>query len=696
MQGKKFLIRTLCVLLALLFICVYFFYLLYDAQVVNAITDTASTDVNLYSVTETVEAARGNITDRYGRVLVTNRTVYQVELDIDSMGDEARQGEVVSRLIEICKEQGLSWTNKEFPVAYDAQAGAYAFTTDNPYITVSNGKYTQTRLDLLCQQMEWTVNGGVNGMSADELVKQMCATFGLTSQSPEDTLEILGVLYSALLRAGTDQLIWTDYYFLEDVEFSFISRVKEEGLDGVNIVATTERVYNTDYAGVLLGQVGAISAESWAANKEQYVANGYSMDSTIGLSGAESAFEQSLRGVNGEKKVTMDLSGNVVAEEYTTEPVAGNNVTLTLDIGLQQVCEEALAKYTDSLNNGIAGSAAVVMNLKGEVLAAASYPTYSAADYLENYKDLATNERSPLLNRAFSGTYAPGSTYKICSATAGLTSGNITTSSTFVCNYVFQYYDSEMHCWYKRGHGTETVRDAIRDSCNVFFYNVADLIGISTLTEYAQAYGLGVSSGIELSESTGVNAGPEFSASIGSTWTAGMTLSTAIGQSDNQFTPLQLANYIATFINGGDRYSAHLKKSVKSNDNSAIIEVTEPTILNHVELSQAGYNAIKTGMGEVIAADGLEGDFEKLTALGIDVGCKTGTAEVGVKGGKTYNALFVSFAPYDDPEIVICTVVEKTANSGADTAPITAEIMEYYFSSDAELERVSLENTLLH
>ncbi len=691
MEGKKFLTRTLCIAVALVLVCVYFFYLLYDAQVVNAITDSVSTDLSLTSSTETVEAARGNVYDRYGRLLVGNTTVYNVELDIDNMGSEANQAATVVKLIDLCEEQGLEWNNSEFPVEYDADSGSFAFTTDTPYVVVSNGAYTATRLNTLCQNMGW----GTTGTSANTLIRQMCNTFSIDgSLDPERKLEILGVLYSALLRSGVDQIIWTDYYFLEDVDFSFISVVKEEGLDGVNIVATTERSYNTDYAGVLLGQVGAISAESWSENKETYLAEGYSMDSIIGLSGVESAFEEYLRGTDGTKTVTKDSDGNIVSEEYTEEPQAGNNVTLTIDIKLQEAAEEALEKYTESINDGAGGSAAVVVDIDtGEILASASWPTFSAATYTEDYEELASDELLPLYNRALLGTYAPGSTYKICSAVAGLSSGAITTSTTFECNYRFQYYDWVYRCWYSKGHGTEDVADAVRDSCNVFFYNLADIVGIDTLTDYALQFGLGVSTGVELSESTGVNAGPDYSESVGATWTLGNVMSAVIGQSDNQFTPLQLANYIATFINGGTRYSAHFLKSVKSYDNSEIVTSVEPTALNEVDISSDAYAAIKKGMGEVIDADNIT-DFDTLRSWGIDVGLKTGTAQLGTTG--LYNAVIVAFAPYDDPEIAICTVVEKSPSQGADTAMIAAAILEYYFSDDATLERVNAENALIN
>ena len=280
----------------------------------------------------------------------------------------------------------------------------------------------------------------------------------------------------------------------------------------------------------------------------------------------------------------------------------------------------------------------------------------------------------------------------MCTATAGINAGAITTRTSYKCKGVMTYYGHDYHCWERGGnHGSEILSDAVRDSCNVYFYNVGINTGIDALTKTAKAYGLGEPTGIELSESVGVNAGPAYSEKVGATWYQGNVLSAAIGQSDNQFTPLQLANYVATLINGGTHYKAHLLKTVKSSDNSKILYQYEPEVLNTVELAEDARNAIKKGMGEVIEADSIT-DFEDLEARGIKVGCKTGTAQIGKTG--LYNGLFVSYAPYDDPQIAICTVVEK-APSGASTSAITAAIMEYYFSEDATLERVEAENQLL-
>ncbi len=684
----SFYFRIAVIALIVVILSGYFWCLAYDATVNNAIDQSESNRVNLITTTETVSAARGEITDRYGNVLVTNKTEYVVTLDVEAMGDEADQVAVVQRLIEICTEQGIEWTDSEFPVSEDN--GSYEFTTENPYqVTYDDGTTATTRLGQVVEEEGW----GTTSTSASRLVSNMKKFFQLddTDLTETEVRQILGVLYSCYLRK--DEIVWTYYYFAEDVDIDFISVVKEEDLAGVSIEATTVRQYNTDYAAVLLGQTGSISAEMWETLQDE----GYDMDDTIGLSGIEAAFEEYLQGTDGTLLKTYDSSGNLVSEEYTEEPAAGYNTTTTLDIGLQAAVEEALAELTDEINDGAGGSAAVVIDVNsGEVLAMASYPTYSAATYLEDYNDLLEDERNPLYNRALLGTYAPGSTYKICTAAAIANYGIASPSNTVSCTGSLTYGDTTFRCWNHSGHGTENMQDAVRDSCNVYFYTYGAALGIDAQTEMAQAYGLGVSTGIELSESTGVNAGPAYSESLGATWYAGDVLSAAIGQSDNQFTPLQLANYIATFANGGTHYYAHLLKNVKSSDNSTIIceyaDVVEDPVMNEVTISDATYEAITAGMGEVIAADDIT-DFDALYEQGIEVACKTGTAQLGSTG--LYNGLFVSFAPIDDPQIAICTVVEK-ASSGASTAAITAAIMEYYFSEEATLERIEAENSLLH
>lgn len=687
-ENKQMQFRLRAITFGVLFLASIFIALLYVATIANGLDETESAEVNTVVTTSTVTAARGNITDRYGRVLVTNRTEYNVTLDVGAMGDVDDQLEVLTTLLDICREQNVEWTDTDLPISTSTP---YTFTTDTPFLYQGeDGKWTQTRLGKLCKAMNWSNSSST---TAEELVGQMKKSFQLDNNNYTESQarELLGVLYSCYLRE--EEVLYTTYIFAEDVDINLISVIKEEDLPGVNIEPMATREYETDYAAILLGQVGAISAESWEKNKDYYEKNNYTMDAIIGLSGSESAFEEYLRGTSGTKKVTAANDGDTLTETYTEEPEIGGNVALTIDIKLQEAAEKALNDLVPSINQNRGGAAAVVIDLHdGSVLAAASYPTFSAATYNEDYEKLASDEQKPLYNRAFLGTYAPGSTYKMCTATAGINAGAITTRTSYKCKGVMTYYGHDYHCWERGGnHGSEILSDAVRDSCNVYFYNVGINTGIDALTKTAKAYGLGEPTGIELSESVGVNAGPAYSEKVGATWYQGNVLSAAIGQSDNQFTPLQLANYVATLINGGTHYKAHLLKTVKSSDNSKILYQYEPEVLNTVELAEDARNAIKKGMGEVIEADSIT-DFEDLEARGIKVGCKTGTAQIGKTG--LYNGLFVSYAPYDDPQIAICTVVEK-APSGASTSSITAAIMEYYFSEDATLERVEAENQLL-
>ncbi|MCD7837663.1 MAG: penicillin-binding protein, partial [Clostridiales bacterium] len=332
--------------------------------------------------TKTVQAARGDITDRYGNVLVTNRAEYVVTLDVDAMGSEENQAAVVQRLIEICKELDVEWNDEELPVS---DSSPYSYTTDsNAYLTRDDdGNLTQTRLYQLCLAVRGTSSSvfwGDNTTSADELMSNMADYFQLDTLgdlSSSEQREILGVLYSAYLRS--EEVTYSSYYFAEDVDIDFITMVEEEGLAGVNIEALSVREYKTSYAAHLLGQVGAISAEKWAelsADED----NTCNMNDSIGLSGVESAFEEYLKGVDGTLQLTYDNDGVLVDETYTTEPQSGNTTVLTLDGNLQKVAEDALAEYTEEINSLNGGSAVVVLSVEdSSVLAMASYPTYDPA-----------------------------------------------------------------------------------------------------------------------------------------------------------------------------------------------------------------------------------------------------------------------------------------------------------------------------
>ncbi|MBR1780710.1 MAG: penicillin-binding protein [Oscillospiraceae bacterium] len=675
MEGNKLRIRTGLIGVLLLAMLAGFVLLLYHYQIVVGVDQETTAAINTYTTKESVPAARGLVTDIDGNVLIGNETVYQVTLDLTDVDDVETQVFMVRRVLQICQEFGIEW-NDEMPISRTAP---YIFNnTDGEVYSYTNeetGAVTKTRLGRMCEAMGWKE---VN--SASDLMIEMQDTFGISGLDSDATRSILGVLYSCYLRRN--EILWTTYDFADGVNIDFISTVKEEGLPGVSINATSKRIIQTDLASHLLGKVGFITAENWDKG-ENYKAQGYSMDDVVGLSGVEYAFERYLQGTEGQRTITNDSNGEVIGMEDTLSAVAGQNVALTLDMELQAAAEEALALYVPQLNEGEGGGAAVAIDVNsGAVLACASWPTFNSADM--SY-DEALESLSPLFNRALQGAYSPGSTYKMVTATAGLESGVITPYSEIMDTGVMDYYGTEFRCWLYREtgetHGMENVSDALRDSCNIFFYQVGLDVGIDKLTEYARAYGLGVDSGIELTEAKGVNAGPEYSESVGTKWYGGNTLSAAIGQSDNLFTPLQIANYVATMVNGGTRYAAHLLYSVTDADGH--VTRYQPQVLNTVQLSEQNLAAMKEGMLEVVQRTSTVSEaFALLNENGVRVGAKTGSAQV--TGQENANGLFVCFAPYDNPQIAICVAVEK-GGAGSATSVIAAHMLEVYFGLEAQL-----------
>lgn len=680
MEGKKLAIRTGTLIALVVVMLAVFGCLLYYEQIVHHLDEDTTAAINTQISQAAIPAARGSITDRNGVVMVNNRTVYNVTLHFEQMGDKAEQGAQVCDLLTICREQGVEWTDSELPISKTAP---YTFTVDDVYTYVDDsGAEKDTRLGRLCEAMKWE-----RSQDAGQLLEQMKETFGLKETEESQARDALGVLYSCWLRRK--EILWTDYNFASNVDITFISIVKEHDFPWVQISSAAQRRYQTEFAAHLLGQVGRITAENWDVG-ENYKERGYSVDATVGLSGVEYAFEEYLKGTDGTRSVTTDRDGNVIHEEDTVPAVEGSTVALTLDLELQSAAENALAAYVPELNGGVGGGAAVVINVADSgVLASASWPTFDAQT--QEY-DESTESLSPLFNRALQGTYSPGSTYKMVTATAGLETGAITPTSRIQDTGVMDYHGTQFRCWLYRQsgatHGMETVSDALRDSCNIFFYQVGIDVGIETLTEYAREYGLGVPSGIELTESTGINAGPEYSESVGEVWYGGNTLSAAIGQSDNQFTPLQLANYVATLVRGGTRYAAHLLSEVRAADGT--VTKYEPQVLSTVDLSQRNLDAIKQGMLEVVQSTTTVAEaFQNLNTHGIQVGAKTGSAQVS--GQENANGLFVCFAPYDDPQVAVCVAVEK-GGSGAATAKIAANILEQYFGISPDETPTTEEN----
>ena len=594
MEKKQFHRRGLGMLLLLAVILFGLGSSLYDAQMIHGAEYLARSQ-NSIAETQTVEAARGDILDRYGRVLVSNRVTYQVALNTDAM--EKNRNDILLALIRIARDAGVEW---EDTLPITAQP-PFRYTTDTPFqypTTDEEGSPTTslTRLGRLAVKMKWIDDPTADGAqgaplpTAEELLEKMRESFQLELEGA-DMRAVAGVLYELYYRSMVNS--WPPYVFAEGVDIDFISKVKEQGLSGVEIEAATVRTYNTEYAAHLLGRVGAI--ENWDAYKDLDLDGDgtpdYEMDDTVGKEGAELAFESYLRGTAGVREVERNTSGKVVSEKWTTAPQPGDNVVLTIDIDLQKQVEDILSQAIPQLaSEDTEGAACVVMDVnRAEVLASASYPSYHLATYSADLAENSADPLKPFLNRAFQGVYAPGSTFKMVTAVAGLESGIIEPDTEIMDTGVYTYYqDDGPQCWYwrqyRRKHGLVNVSEALEVSCNVFFFDVGRRVGIQGLQEFAAKFGLGEPTGIELYEETGVMAGPEYTQSMGQTWYEGSTLSVAIGQESSQFTPLQLANYIATLVNGGTRYSAHLLKEVKSSDFSQVLYTYEPEVLDSIDI----------------------------------------------------------------------------------------------------------------
>lgn len=707
MDGKQFHWRVRGVVGVLLIFILLFAWVLYDLQYVHG-ADYLAQSRRKIAKTETVEASRGEILDRYGRVLVTNSESYNVSLDTSFMKDV---NATLTKLLDICRTEGVTWADT-LPISSEAP---FVFTFD----TASSGAISN--LYALAESLKWTdtlpdreeadsiraaaqEGQGVSYPSADAFLDKLRTYYEIDPLLPDsEARALMGVRYELTLRSR--EITYNAYVFAQDVDMSFIVTVKEADLPGVNIDTTSVREYKTSYAAHLLGRVGLMSPDEWT---NTYQALDYPYNASVGKEGVELAFESYLHGTPGKRNIETNDQGKVVSgddnwvvDQATGEvqaPDPGDNVILTLDIKLQEAVERALATGIEGLKSeDTQGGAAVVIDVRdGGVLAMASYPTFDLTTYTQNYNALLADPLNPLLNRATRQVYPPGSTFKMVTAIGALEEGIIEPDTEILDTGRYLYYDDyQPQCWIYRDsggwrtHEEENVSDAIMDSCNVFFFDAGRRLGISLLEQYAAAFGLGESTGIELSEATGWMDGPEYTESHGQTWYEGNTLPAAIGQGNSRFTPLQLANYVATLANGGTHYSAHLLKEVKSNDYSQVVERYEPQVLNQLDIEPENLAAVTEGMLRVTTEGSAKTYFAD---LGVQVAAKTGSAQVSSETES--NALFVAFAPYEDPEIALAIVVEK-GGSGSTLANIAAEILEYYFSAGSGMETVTPENTLL-
>lgn len=679
MDGKQFHTRLRGIMVLLLAAVCAFSWVLYDLQIRQGAVFAAQSQRKIIR-TETVSASRGQLLDRYGRVLVSNRTSYNVNLTLSQMDDP---NDTILALIRICQKQEVTW------------ADTLPLSTHAPF-SLTTGLADGTAKRNFEGFLEKT---GLTADSGSALLVALRERYGVDpGLGPADARRLVGVRYELELRGK--EITYTPYIFAQDVDIVLITAVTEASLPGVSIDPTSLRQFHTSAGAHLLGQVGLMNSQQW----EYYKEKGYPYNATVGQLGLEQAFEEYLHGTPGVKAMEVDTQGRVLNEYWALdeegnpqEPIPGANVSITIDWKLQEQVEQILAQSVEGLEStDTQGAAAVVLDVRDAgVLSMASYPTYDPAEYRTNYQELSTDPLRPLINRATQGLYPPGSTFKMVVAAGGLEEGIIDRTTRVKCTGRYTYYDNprdQPQCWIARqyggSHGNETVTAAVKDSCNIFFFDLGRRLGIEKIGEYAALFGLGEHTGIELYEETGYVAGPERSEALGQTWYEGNVLSVSIGQENNQFTPLQICNYIATLANGGTHNAAHLLKDVTSGDRSQLLYQYQPQTLGTLELDQEDLGAITMGMLQVTTSGTAAPYFKDLD---VSVAAKTGSAQVSA--ATESNALFVAYAPYEDPEIAVAIVVEK-GGSGSTIASIAAEIFAYYFSLGDGLEHIPAENAL--
>ncbi|MCL2095567.1 MAG: penicillin-binding transpeptidase domain-containing protein [Oscillospiraceae bacterium] len=690
MPKKKFFIRYFLILAVFILAAVVYGAALLNLQFARA-EEFLRRIRSTYSVTFVIPAARGEIFDRNGEPLVTNKISYDIIIDGTKMsGRNIRDhaGKIIG-LVEKIELFGGRTEPDSFPVILIEKNGAAEYSYS---MELASNPNERVRLDRFLAREENKLSPNI---SAEELAAFLTAKYRLDEHMPPETRDpaifrkILGICYDfdrLNILAGDNK-----YKISSDINESLRTLIAENAANypGAEIRRTYERVYHyPESMPHILGTIGQIPA----GRQDWYLERGYELDAIVGRDGAERAFEEYLRGEDGIIERTYDQDNNIVNERFIKEPVAGKNIFLTIDIKLQRVAEYSLGKtigrihelaYTrdDPRRNGLdanAGAAAVTDPNTGEVLALATYPSYDISLYGEKYGELEADPDKPLFNRATMGLYAPGSVFKIATSVAALCSGDINPNTHILDRGKYtEYQDYQPECWrysmYGVTHGYINVGHALEVSCNYFYYTVGQRMGINTLTRYSRLLGLGELTGIEIGETAGVLASREAKEASGGVWVGGDLLQASIGQSINQFSPLQTANMLATVVNGGDRYKCRLLSSVKEYGTDNIYYSPGSEIINSVDISAANLDAVASGMRNAIATGTGAILFNRIP---VQVGGKTGTVQVAA--GRSNDATFVAFAPYNNPRLSVSVVIEKGAH-GSWAGFAAEDIIEYYF-----------------
>ena len=673
---RKTAVRRMMLLIAAaaVIIGLYGFRLIF-LQLVNGDSFTAQA-TNTTDYKFTVTAARGDIVDSKGERIASSTTGYNVVLNKLLMGDEDLDT-MLQKIVGLLGKNGESW-NDSLLIGQPDAAGHYEFTA------ASDNAAEQKALAAMKDNL-----GLQQYATADDVMEKLVEDYDLADFSLYWQRVLSGIHYEMQLQAFSNV---NNFVMAENVSEATVATIKENSLSlpGVEIVETSTRSY--EQGTVLphvLGRVGKITAEKWKVTDENgqvtypLKEKGYNMNDIIGISGLESAYEDQLRGKDGVETITRNSDGVIVNTALTTVPEPGHTVQLTIDSEFQKAVDQALAKNVEWIKNTYADSkqanagAVVVIDVKtGGVLAASNYPSFDQNLYAAQYNEYSADENMPLFNRALQGLYTPGSTYKPSVAVAGLDTGLLNRNSTVNCTRVYTYYkDYRPRCaQHGHGNGPIDVINAIKWSCNIFFYDVGRRLTSDVYDAYAYKLGLGQRTGVEVSEALG-----HLTTKNDSNYTESLDIQAAIGQGNTAVTPIQLATYAATLANRGTRYRTHFVKAILDSNTGKTLEETQPEVMDVVEDKGETFDLVREGM------KGVAQTIPALAAYPYTIACKTGSPQrsEGYYVGSTYkhytNAAMIAYGPAEDPEIAIGVVVEY-GGAGARTGQLVADIFNAYYA----------------
>ncbi len=684
--------RATLLILIVSAILLFFAGRLYYMQIIE--TGGVVDNTTIFITKTRVKAARGDILDRNGNVLVSNRASFDLVINHYVLTSSEGPNQSLYELVKLCQELGIEYTD-HLPITKTAP---FTYTLE---------EYGSTWRGYFQEYLFRRGDGFDSDITAPLLLEKLRESYYIPAEwTDEEARAVLGLRYELSLRTLPNVYL-ANFVFVADADSETLSAVSELNIPGMMVEASTVREYNTKYAAHILGYVGAMSPDQWEYYKNLEHLD-YAMDAEVGQSGFELAFEEDLHGTDGYRIDYVTKDGTVIKTEYDPAPKAGNNVEVSIDLNLQMVGEDTLAQVLDALraeggDGGDAeGGAVVALDVKtGQVLVCASYPTYDPSLFFENYNQILNADYRPLVNRATGMAYPPGSTYKMTMVVAGINHGLITKYTTITDYGVYrEYEDSEFkpQCllWtISRGsHGTINAAEALRDSCNYFFYFLGDKLPIARMDETAKGLGLGESTGIEIFELKGVRANTETKKAhytgADALWYPADAIQGAIGQGLNKFTPMQLAVYVSTLANEGTRLEATFLSRVVSPDYRSLIRRSEVTVAGQLEMTQEAIDAYKEGMRLVVTSPRGTA-YRTFGKYPIAVSAKTGTAQTGP--GQSDNGAFVCFAPSDDPQIAIAVYGEK-AGHGTSVATIAKAILDAYFTEEEDADITITENQI--